>query len=80
LVRWDNSGNLINTDNLSDLMKFNTGYFIKYGKPEKTLSHDTDADEALKNERELSFQIMKANTYSYKLVGPLYLQVKYNHI
>lgn len=80
LVRWDNDGNLINTDNLSDLMKFNTGYFIKYGEPEKTLSHDTDADSALKNERELSFQVMKANTYSYKLVGPLYLQVKYNHI
>lgn len=77
LVRWDDNQNIINTSNLSDLQKFNTGYFIMEG--EKITLENTINDNTLLSEREADLLLMKANTYAYKLVGPLYIQAKHNH-
>lgn len=81
LVRW-NGSNIMNLEGKSDLYKFNAGYFIKSSKP-KELSFKgitTIQDTLLNKERDNSYQVYEANTYSYKLVGPLYLQAKINHI
>jgi hypothetical protein len=67
-------------DDKTDLYKFNAGYFIKSSEPSSSDEILTGNDLLLTEERETAYQIMKANTYSYKLVGPLYLQVRYNHI
>lgn len=80
LVRWDNN-NIMNLEDKTDLYKFNAGYFIKEGVPETpSLELKTINDAILEGEREHAYQIMKANTYSYKLVGPLYIKATYNHI
>lgn len=86
LVRWEqgqNRNDIMNLEGRSDLYKFNAGYFIYSGTPAKLEikeNQKTEKDTLLDKERELSYQVYKANTYSYKLVGPLYLQAKVNHI
>lgn len=59
----------------SDLYKFNSGYFIA-----KSFSNSenkyTGNDAELISER----QKLPINTYSYKLVGPLYLKSTLNHV
>lgn len=79
LERWDdinNKNKIIEFENsVSDLYKFNKGYFIAKNKPEDADFEAIDDREFIKNR--LS---MAVNTYSYKLIGPLYLKVNYNHI
>lgn len=75
LCRWD--GTTIKTyTNKSDLFIFNDAYFIATGEPEGLNYTETQDDLELIKER----QIMPANTYAYKLVGPLYLKAELNHI
>ena len=72
LVRWDVEedkwGEIINTSEDSELIKFNKGYFIA---PIKTSVDNTINDNKFIENR----QISALNTYSFKLVGPLYLKV-----
>ena len=72
LCRWEGN-TLISTDDYSDDIKFNIGYFISSSKPS---SINTINDNKLIEER----QKLAINTYSYKLVGPMYLKVSLNHI
>ena len=83
LARWttDSNGKMVKKTytNESELYKFNDEYFI----PECSTYQDftnTKADNELIQERLLGMQIQNANTYSYKLVGPLYLKATLNHI
>lgn len=73
LERWDEDSKIIDESGKSDLYKFNDGYFI----PKiKNLDNNTLADNNLLAERSK----IAANTYAYKLVGPLVLKIKLNHI
>lgn len=79
LCRWykkeENNWKIIeNNENYSEEYKFNQGYFIpnSFTPP----STETISDANLIKSR----QLLEANTYSYKLVGPMYLKVIYNHI
>lgn len=62
-------------DTISDLYKFNDGYFISKFFTEPTLSETTNNTKLIQER-----QAIATNTYAYKLVGPLYLQAKLNHI
>lgn len=77
LVRWNTSTNKIIKfgEDATDIYKFNTGYFIASSLPDD-LSNMTQDDQQLLQER----LKCPANTYSYKLVGPLYLKATLNHI
>lgn len=83
LVRWEILDDqsiidptIIDTRNLSDEIKFNTGYFIpEMYKPTEIEKESINDLEVIKERL-----AMPANTYSYKLVGPLYLKAKLNHI
>ena len=74
LLRWSSDGN-INTelDNITDILKFNTDSFVK---PITSSDSDPFDDEQLLEER----QAVPSNTYSYKLVSPIYLNLVYNTI
>ena len=63
-------------DNISELYKFNSGYFIAASAP-----NGIDYTKS-KNDREFLAERQKlaVNTYSYKLVGPLYIKTQLNHI
>lgn len=76
LYRWNGTTIKEYTNNESDLFKFNDGYFIATGKPGGLDYTETIDDAKLIKEH----QIMPANTYAYKLVGPLYLKATLNHI
>lgn len=73
LARWYHNNIHEFSNNESELYKFNFGYFIpkQTNHPELTLD-----DQEFKKEREA----IEANTYSYKLIGPLYLKIQLNHI
>ena len=60
---------------VSEVFKFNDGYFISDAF-ENTFNSETIEDAELIKER----QKIAANTYAYKLVGPLYLKLSLNHI
>lgn len=78
LVRWDSDDKIIkNLENKSDLYKFNIGYFI----PDKFVK-DRDINGNTINDSNLIINRKKiaANTYSYKLSGPLYLKIIKNHV
>jgi len=79
LCRWKNDNGTwkpVNYDSdVSEAYKFNDGYFISDSFT-NTFNENTIADSRLIKER----QKIAANTYSYKLVGPLYLKVIMNHI
>jgi hypothetical protein len=62
---------------MSDLLAFNTGYFIANNFISPTGSTGSTSDD---KELILERQKIAANTYSYKLVGPLYLKATINHI
>ena len=62
--------------NESNLVKFNTGYFIAKDFDEDPLEEYTGNDKELIAER----QKMAVNSYAYKLIGPLYLKAELNHI
>lgn len=68
-------GPLVYNDTVSDLYKFNDGYFICKSFTEPTLSETTNNTKLIQER-----QAIASNTYAYKLVGPLYLQAKLNHI
>ena len=74
LCRWNGATIIDFDESASDLYKFNSGYFIKNVKSTSIL--DTVNDGKLI----LSRQKIEGNTYSYKLVGPLYLKAQLNHI
>lgn len=79
LCRWKISQNkpvMQEYTNQSELFRFNDGYFIASGKPDNLDYIETIDDAKLIKER----QVMPANTYAYKLVGPLYLKAELNHI
>ena len=76
LTRWDGSTLIDYTDrNVSDLFKFNDGYFIASSFTNPTFD-ETLSDAQLIQER----QTIATNTYAYKLVGPLYVKATLNHI
>lgn len=79
LCRWKNINGtwqpVIYDEEKSDIFKFNDGYFISDSYVSQ-FNVDTIADALLIKER----QKIAANTYSYKLVGPLYLKAILNHI
>lgn len=79
LCRWkDNNGTWkpVNySSDVSEAYKFNDGYFISDAFT-NTFFEETIADANLIKER----QKIAANTYAYKLVGPLYLKIIMNHI
>ena len=63
----------------SDVFKFNDGYFIPDEFDNSSLD-ETIEDSRLIGVRKINRQILEANTYAYKLIGPLYLKVALNHI
>lgn len=78
LQRWNSNNQIITfNDNISDLYKFNSGYFIAPSRPS-----GVNYDDLTKNDRQLLEERQKIaiNTYAYKLVGPLYLKATLNHI
>ena len=80
LVRWDDESpaNIIkDLGNKSDLYKFNKGYFIPDGFTYQT---DIEGNTIDDTNLILSRKQIVANTFSYKLAGPLYLRVEYNHV
>lgn len=82
LCRWKDFGENNNHDwqpikydsEVSEVFKFNDGYFISDAFT-NTFNTQTIEDAKLIKER----QKIAANTYSYKLVGPLYLKLSLNH-
>lgn len=74
LSRWKGNQLQNYNDSKSDLFKFNDGYFISDGF-ENTLDGTIEDTKLIKRRQQ-----MAANTYSYKLVGPMYLKVNLNHI
>lgn len=66
-----------NLENKSQLYKFNTGYFIPDGFVfDKDIDGETiDDANLIKSRKQIA-----ANNFSYKLAGPLYLKVSYNHV
>lgn len=78
LCRWKNNNGWkpVNYNSeVSEIFKFNDGYFISDAFT-NTFLEETIEDSKLIKER----QKIAANTYSYKLVGPLYLKIMINHI
>ena len=75
LCRWTEDGTQIEHDSsCSDIYKFNHGYFISD-------QFQSDFGDTIENSKLIhKRQKMAANTYSYKLVGPLYLKISLNHI
>ena len=77
LVRWNTTNNTImDLDDKSDLYKFNAGYFIANDSYEAEKFAETIKDKELIKNR----LAIPANTYAYKLVGPLYLKATLNRI
>lgn len=75
LCRWDDNNIIPYDSSYSDLYKFNDGYFISQGIKDENLSEDINDRNFIKSRQKAA-----VNTYSYKLVGPLYLKVQLNHI
>lgn len=73
LIRFDDSGNIISTDGLSEFEKFNKGYFIS---PSITNSNLPESDSEINEVRALDK--LPLNTYAFKLVGPLYIKTTIN--
>lgn len=83
LARWDKIENKtekqVYTNNESSLYQFNDKYFIASNSDGSEFKNTID-DTKLIQERLLGMQIQNANTYAYKLVGPLYLKATLNHV
>ena len=83
LCRWKDFGENNSHDwqpvkydsEVSEIFKFNDGYFISDAFT-NAFNSETIEDAKLIKER----QKIAANTYSYKLVGPLYLKLSLNHV
>ena len=76
LERFDSYGNIIKELD-SDEDKFNTGYFIAPSGWKDNVNNGLTNGGAtlLENRGKIG-----ANTYAYKLTGPLYLKAQFNHI
>ena len=76
LGRW-NGNKLVKYTNETDLYKFNDHYFIAGGQP-----NDATSPAVPKKDRELlkERQVKELNTYTYKLLGPLCIKTKLNHV
>ncbi len=75
MVRWSDDGEIYEKEDKTDLFYSNEGYFIK--RQQSNISMGTSINNAnLINER----QTITANTYSHKLIGPMYLKAEINHI
>ena len=76
LGRW-NGNKLVKYTNKTDLYKFNDHYFIAGGQP-----NDATSPAVPKKDRELlkERQVKELNTYTYKLLGPLCIKTKLNHV
>lgn len=76
LGRW-NGNKLVKYTNKTDLYKFNNHYFIAGGQP-----NDATSPAVPKKDRELlkERQVKELNTYTYKLLGPLCIKTKLNHV
>jgi len=61
------------------LYQFNDGYFIANAKNNEAFIIPKNDGKLIK-ERILAQQVQNANTYSYKLVGPLYLKATINYV
>ena len=75
LERWNENKIIEFEDTDSELYKYNRGYFIAKDKPEEIDIKTIDDRKLIQNR--LS---MPVNTYSYKLIGPLYLKINFNRI
>lgn len=60
---------------VSEIYKFNDGYFISDAFNNSTFDQTIEDSKLIKERQKIA-----ANTYSYKLVGPLYLKILFNHI
>lgn len=76
LKRWKNGEIVKYDESYSDDYIFNDGYFINDSIFEGDSSKYAIDDRQLIKER----QVKPANTYAYKLTGPLYLKAQLNHI
>ena len=75
LKRWkDNVPQKYDDSYFKDYI-FNDGYFISSNKIEDPSNYTLSDAQLIKNR-----QVIEANTYAYKLVGPLYLKIQLNHI
>lgn len=78
LVRYNEYGKIISSfdENTSDIIKFNSGYFIA-----PSISDDNKIKETINDSSLIETRLaMPANTYSEKFIGPLYLKKTYNCI
>lgn len=76
LLRWNSSNQIITFgENIPDYIKFNTGYFIPAGYTDPGLNYTVQDLNFIKNRLKIS-----ANTYAYKLIGPLYIKKELNVI
>lgn len=74
LERWNDNGIIIDTSNLSEEEKFNTGYFIP-----KLSTVQAEELITVDDKKYLENRLTKGvNTYAYKLVGPLSLKIGLN--
>ena len=82
LVRWGSDNNIINKNpDKSDKYHFNEGYFIAPNKNNNDFNVETISDQEYIENRQIDDKLISsANTYAYKLVGPLYLKATINHI
>jgi len=82
LMRWtkNNDGEDViirNLEEKSDLYKNNVGYFI----PDNFVPNKDIEGNAIDDTNFIvSRKQIAANTFSYKLSGPLYMRISYNHI
>ena len=80
LCRWKDTGTKWEPvkypyGEFSDIYKFNDGYFISDEFSNSELFDTIEDAKLIKHRQKLS-----TNTYAYKLIGPLYLSIKLNHI
>lgn len=79
LCRWEDTGDKWSPKNYdssySDIYKFNDGYFISDTFNNNDLLETIDDAEFIKHRQKIA-----VNTYAYKLIGPMYLQIQLNHI
>ena len=77
LIRWNITNNtIIDTSDKTDLYKQNVGYFVQNSYTPDGNFNNATKDKQLIEQR----QALSINTYSYKLVGPLYVKQVFNTI
>ena len=79
LCRWEDVGGKWKPktydNNVSEVFKFNDSYFISDTFSDTNFFETIDDSKLIKTRQQ-----MAANTYAYKLIGPMYLKVTLNHI